>query len=579
MILALAPVFVTFLVQLMISPVTWPFAWFLFSPALFLSAWIGGWRLGILASVIATLLVWHFFLPLERSVIVERPAADIVSATVFMGMGIVFSLFHDRLRRAQRRAAEGLAASRYQAQLESVFQAMQDGIVVTNMEGAFILLNEAEARINGFPSVEAMKQNLAFYRQLYELSYPDGAPLPFEEWPINKVLKGESIANFELRARRRDTGQEWLFSVSGQPVRDEKGEQILAVLGTRDITEQKRAEESLRAGESRFKATFENVAVGIANVALEGGFLEVNQRLCEIVGYTREELLTKTFVEISHPDDIEADWKQRRRLLAHEIENFSLEKRYCRKDGSIVWVNLTVSLMRKADGSPDYYASVHEDISARKQAEENLREREERLRLASRAAGLGIFEWDVAADRAVWENERMYEIFGHTHTDGALSRAELVEKYVHPDDVAALQQALADGMKSGRPFRTIYRIRRKDGSLRWLGLAGNFDLALDGAPTRMIGVLADITEPHQAEERLRASEEQFRILADTAPVMIWSSGTDKLCTFFNKPWLDFTGRTTEQELGNGWMEGVHPDDYDRCLDIYVTSFDAREAFQ
>jgi PAS domain-containing protein len=187
-ILALAPVFVTFLVQLMIWPIIWPFAWFLFSPALFLSAWIGGWRLGILASVLATLLVWYFFLPLERSFVVERPTADIVSATVFMGMGIVFSLFHDRLKRAQRAVAEALATSRYQAQLESVFQAMQDGIVVTDMEGAFILLNEAEARINGFPSAEAMKQNLAFYRQLYELSYPDGTPLPFEEWPINKVL-------------------------------------------------------------------------------------------------------------------------------------------------------------------------------------------------------------------------------------------------------------------------------------------------------------------------------------------------------------------------------------------------------
>ena len=207
LILALAPVFVTFLVQLMIWPIIWPFAWFLFSPALFLSAWIGGWRLGIVASVIATLLVWFFFLPLERSAVVERPAADIVSATLFMGIGIVFSLFRDRLKRAQRAVAEALATSRYRAQLESVFQAIQDGIVVTDMKGAFILLNEAEARINGFPSAEAMKQNLAFYRQLYELSYPDGTPLPFEEWPINKVLKGESISNFELRARRRDTGQ------------------------------------------------------------------------------------------------------------------------------------------------------------------------------------------------------------------------------------------------------------------------------------------------------------------------------------------------------------------------------------
>src|SRR5262249_41599636 len=151
----------------------------------------------------------------------------------------------------------------------------------------------------------------------------------------------------------------------------------------------------------------------------------------------------------------------RRRLRDGEIENFSIEKRYCRKDGSIVWGNVTVSLMRKADGSPDYYTSVDEDICARRQAEEKLRASEERLRLALGAAGLGVFEWNVPADYAVWENERMYEMFGHTSADGTLSKEHLTADYVHPDDVATFEQALADGMKSGRPVHTVYRIRRK----------------------------------------------------------------------------------------------------------------------
>ena len=96
----------------------------------------------------------------------------------------------------------------------------------------------------GFPSAEAMKRDLAFYREFFEISYPDGSPLPFEEWPINKILKGESIRDYELRVRRRDTGQEWFLSFNGAPVRDERGNQILVVLGIRDITERKRAEDA-----------------------------------------------------------------------------------------------------------------------------------------------------------------------------------------------------------------------------------------------------------------------------------------------------------------------------------------------
>ncbi len=389
-ILALAPVLIIFLVQLMIWPIIRPYAWFLFILAVFLSAWIGGRWFGILATVVAALLIWYFFLPPERS-FVNRNVGSVVAMLTFLGMGVVFSLFHDRLKRAILEVAEALAANRYQAQLESVFQAIQDGIVVTDMEGHILLANEAGARMFGFPSAEAMKRDIASYREFFEYSYPDGRPLPFEEWPINKVLKGESIRDYELRARRRDVGQARFLCCSGEPVRDEDGKQTLAVVGTRDITE-------------------------------------------------------------------------------------------------------------------------------RKQDEEKLRKSEQRLRLALKAARLGVFERDVQTDRPIWENERMYEIFGLTRADAALSKAQITGNYMHPDDVSTFERTLADGMKSGRPFHTVYRIHRKDGALRWLDLDGIFELAPDGAPTRMIGVLADITERKQAEaEREQLAQEQAaRAVAEAA---------------------------------------------------------------
>jgi len=149
---------------------------------------------------------------------------------------------------------------------------------------------------------------------------------------------------------------------------------LMRAWGTqRDITERKQAEEELRESEERFRGTFEQATVGIAHVGTNGHWLRVNRRLCDIVGYEKEELLGLTFQDITHPDDLEADLEGARRLLAGEIETYSREKRYFRKDGSVVWIYLTVSLVRSPLGEPRYFISVTEDITERKRVEEAQR--------------------------------------------------------------------------------------------------------------------------------------------------------------------------------------------------------------
>src|SRR4051812_38089327 len=149
-----------------------------------------------------------------------------------------------------------------------------------------------------------------------------------------------------------------------------------------ESTDDDRSEQTRRS-EERFRATFEQAAVGMAHVGLDGRWLYVNQKLCTIVGYSHNELMELTFQEITHPDDLKLDLDYLRRLLANEKTTYSIQKRYICKDGSAVWINLTVSLARKPDRQPDYLISVVEDITPRKKAEELLIERDRMHRIVA----------------------------------------------------------------------------------------------------------------------------------------------------------------------------------------------------
>ena len=119
----------------------------------------------------------------------------------------------------------------------------------------------------------------------------------------------------------------------------------------------------------------------------------------------------------------------------------------------------------------------------------------------------------------------------------------------------------------------------RDGTIHWLRSLGRYYYAANGEPERMLGISSDITERKQADQAVRESEERFRLVANTAPAMIWMSGTDKLSNYFNKFWLDFTGRSMNSELGNGRAEGVHPEDLQRCVNTYTEAFDRRVEFR
>ncbi|MCX6551599.1 MAG: PAS domain S-box protein [Acidobacteria bacterium] len=285
----------------------------------------------------------------------------------------------------------------------------------------------------------------------------------------------------------------------------------------------KRSDQILRASEESSRATFDQAAVGIALVGIDGRWLRVNDRLCAIVGYPREDLLQLMFQDLTHPDDLPSDLTLVRQVLSGELRTYSMEKRYFRKDRSLVWVNLTVSLVRDPAGEPRHFISVLEDISARRRAEDGLRESEARLSAGAELARLAYYEVDFASETA-YVDDRFADICGVPSDQGeGLQPLKFWIDHLHPADYARVMDArrqLHEGIRD--PFSVEYRFLNPTRGEIWIHHQGRVrSRGADGRPTRTIGVLRDVTDERRAEDELRslsrrlirAQEEERALLA------------------------------------------------------------------
>ena len=209
------------------------------------------------------------------------------------------------------------------------------------------------------------------------------------------------------------------------------------------------------------------------------------------------------------------------------------------------------------------------------------------IEAAASAGIVGVWDWDVPNNRLMWDKV-MYQLYGIREEDWG-GAYEAWAGAIHPDDKAYTEGEIQAALRGEREYAPEFRVVWPDGSIHHIKAVSRTTFDEHGRPLRMLGVNYDVTEQKLAEQglerlveertaALRESETRFREAANAAPVLLWMAGLDKLCFFFNDGWLAFTGRTVEQELGNGWAEGVHPDDFDRCLEIYTSSFDARRRF-
>jgi hypothetical protein len=246
--------------------------------------------------------------------------------------------------------------------IDALLAAAPVAVCFLDRELRYIRINQVLADMNGL----SIEEHLG--RKFGEV-LPD-IMAQFEP-QLQRVLEaGEPLLNVEISGKTREESERlgyWLGNY--YPVYNAVGETIGIGIMMADVTAAKQTEGALRESEERFRAMFNQAAVGIAQVALDGRFMQINPALCEITGYSYDELIQMNFEEITHPDDLGSDWDYARRVLAKEISGYSLEKRYICKDGSIIWVNLTASAVLDANGELKYAVGIIEDISKRKRAE------------------------------------------------------------------------------------------------------------------------------------------------------------------------------------------------------------------
>ncbi len=284
---------------------------------------------------------------------------------------------------------------------------------------------------------------------------------------------------------------------------------VAAMIAALDISAEKAADEAVRASEHRFRSIFDNAAVGIAHVGLDGRFLRVNLKLCQITGYPSDELIQMSVADVTHPQDVANDREQLEHLRAGDIGTYAREKRYVRKDGGVVWAGLTVSLLRAPDGEPLHFIAAVEDISERKAALDALHQERRFIERLTEVVPSILYVFDLTAQHHVWVNHQAGAALGYPEHSAGQWGPDFRLQNIHPEDLAhvAAQQPLLAELADGQTHETEYRLRHHDGGWRWFRSRESvFKRNATGGVIEIIGVASDVQASKAAEQALRDAD-------------------------------------------------------------------------
>jgi len=431
-----------------------------------------------------------------------------------------------------------------QAYFQQLFEASPDAIALLDEADRVVNVNRAFEELFGY-QIEEIKG-----RDINELIVPEDCHE--EASHLSQLsLRGQAIRKETVRKRK--DGRLVDVSIVGYPVRfDNQTVGVYAIY--RDITERKQAEEALRRSEEKYRTLVENADIGICRVTpgAEGRHLEVNPAMSRMLGYSREELLEKSIAEMYlDPAD--------RKRVSDEIcarGSFKGEINLRGKDGTPIVVYLTGTAVRDEKGEVKYIDTILEDITERKQAQEELQRRQEQLQRILDSSGESIVFIDLKGI-IIETNQRTAEMFGYTSREELRGKNAL--ELIAPRDHERIKANMARVVKQGITLRNVeYAGHRVDGSEFPIELSTAVLRDASGKPIGHVSIASDITERKKAEEALRESEEKFRTFTESAPVamMIYQ---DYRCVYANAAAERITGYSAEELSSLRFWDFLHPD--------------------
>jgi PAS domain S-box-containing protein len=367
-----------------------------------------------------------------------------------------------------------------------------------------VVLNPAFKAIFGYLDHELPGTSQAWYN----LTVPEDRELLDNSLKQHFASRGQLPFNVEVRYLHKDGSVLWVNS-TGRVIEWDGNEPVRMVGCHIDITKKKTAEHNLEISEQTFRDAFEYSSIGMVLVSTEGKFLKVNKSICELLGYTDEELITKTFQEITHPDDLEADLSLLQKTLNKEIKGYQMEKRYFTKSKNVIWILLNVSLVFNQDGEPLYFVSQIKDITQRKMAEAAQKESERRWIFASEGTGGGLWDWDLK-NSTIFHSKQCLKMIGLEEHEFTGVTGEWTSR-VHPEDKEKfIADVKAYVMGETEFYTNQHRVLCKDNTYKWILDRGKvIEYDEDNKPARIIGTHTDITEQKNKEEQLRLALDQL----------------------------------------------------------------------